>query len=71
MFRNAQTLGYSRWSFVWFTTDEKFETLIDAHERFFDAIGGVPRTILVGRAHSHCDQSDLALWRPGSVLYRR
>jgi len=40
------TLGYSRWSFVWFTTDEKFETLIDAHERFFDAIGGVPRTIL-------------------------
>jgi transposase len=40
------TLGFSRWSFVWFTTDEKFETLIDAHERFFDAIGGVPRTIL-------------------------
>jgi transposase len=39
-------LGFSRWSFVWFTTDEKFETLIDAHERFFDAIGGVPRTIL-------------------------
>ena len=30
------TLGFSRWSFVWFTTDE----------RFFDAIGGVPRTIL-------------------------
>ena len=30
------TLGYSRWSFVWFTTDERFETLIDAHERFFD-----------------------------------
>jgi transposase len=40
------TLGFSRWSFVWFTTDEKFETLVDAHERFFDAIGGVPRTIL-------------------------
>ncbi len=40
------TLGFSRWSFVWFTTDERFETLIDAHERFFDAIGGVPRTIL-------------------------
>ena len=40
------TLGYSRWSFVWFTTDERFETLIDAHERFFDAIGGVPHTIL-------------------------
>jgi transposase len=40
------TLGFSRWSFVWFTTDERFETLTDAHERFFDAIGGVPRTIL-------------------------
>ncbi len=40
------TLGFSRWSYVWFTTDERFETLIDAHERFFDAIGGVPRTIL-------------------------
>jgi transposase len=40
------TLGFSRWSFVWFTTDERFETLIDAHERFFDAISGVPRTIL-------------------------
>ncbi len=40
------TLGYSRWSFVWFTTDETFETLLDAPERFFVAIGGVPRTIL-------------------------
>ena len=40
------TLGFSRWSFVWFTTDERFATLIDAHERFFDAIGGTPRTIL-------------------------
>jgi transposase len=40
------TLGFSRWSFVWFTTNEQFDTLIDAHERFFDAIGGVPHTIL-------------------------
>ena len=40
------TLGYSRVSFVWFTTDETFEILADAHERFFDAIGGVPRTVL-------------------------
>ena len=40
------TPGYSRVSFVWFTTDETFETLADAHERFFDAIGGVPRTVL-------------------------
>ncbi len=40
------TLGYSRWSFVWFTTDERFEALVDAHERFFDAIDGTPHTIL-------------------------
>ena len=40
------TLGFSRLSFVWFTTDERFEALIEAHERFFDAIGGTPHTIL-------------------------
>ena len=40
------TLGFSRWSFVWFATDERFGTLIEAHERFFDAIGGSPRTVL-------------------------
>lgn len=40
------TLGFSRWSYVWFATDETFETLVAAHERFFDAIGGTPRTIL-------------------------
>ena len=40
------TLGFSRFSFVWFAGDEKFATLIDAHERFFDAIEGVPQTIL-------------------------
>ncbi len=39
-------LGFSRLSFVWFTEDEQFPTLIDAHERFFDAIGGVPQRIL-------------------------
>jgi transposase len=40
------TLGYSRLSFVWFADNERFETLIEAHERFFDALGGVPQTIL-------------------------
>jgi len=40
------TLGFSRWSYVWFATDETFETLVAAHERFFDAIGGTPQTIL-------------------------
>lgn len=40
------TLGFSRRSYVWFATDETFETLAAAHERFFDAIGGTPKTIL-------------------------
>lgn len=40
------TLGYSRFSFVWFADNEKFEMLIDCHERFFDVLDGVPHTIL-------------------------
>jgi transposase len=40
------TLGFSRFSFVWFADNERFETLIEAHERFFDAITGVPQTVL-------------------------
>lgn len=40
------TLGFSRFSFVWFADNERFETLIEAHERFFDAISGVPQTVL-------------------------
>ncbi len=40
------TLGFSRLSFVWFSENEKFETLVEAHERFFDAISGTPQTIL-------------------------
>lgn len=40
------TLGFSRLSFVWFTEDEQFPTLIEAHERFFDALGGVPHRLL-------------------------
>ena len=40
------TLGFSRLSFVWFTEDERLPPLIEAHERFFDAIGGVPHHLL-------------------------
>lgn len=40
------TLGFSRFTHVWFADNERFETLIGAHERFFDAIGGVPQTML-------------------------
>ncbi|HEX9858596.1 MAG TPA: IS21 family transposase [Paracoccaceae bacterium] len=40
------TLGFSRLSFVWFADNERFDTLVEAHEKFFDALGGVPHTIL-------------------------
>ena len=40
------TLGFSRYSFVRFAEDGKFETPAGCHERFFDAIAGVPQTIL-------------------------
>lgn len=40
------TLGFSRLSFVWFADNERFDTLIEAQERFFDAIEGVPHTVL-------------------------
>lgn len=40
------TLGFSRFAHVWFADNERFETLIEAHERLFDAIGGVPQTML-------------------------
>ncbi len=40
------TLGFSRLSFVWFADNERLDTLIEAHERFFDSLGGVPHTIL-------------------------
>ncbi len=39
-------LGHSRYAFVRFVPDERLETLLDAHERFFEAAGGVPCTLL-------------------------
>lgn len=40
------TLGYSRYSYVYFVTDEKVETVIDCLRRAFIAFNGVPRTVL-------------------------
>ena len=55
------TLGYSRFSFVWFADNEKFETLIDCHERFLDAIDGVLRIPEHPAGHS----DDIRAPRPG------
>ena len=40
------TLGWSRASYVAFVTDERVETLIEAHENAFLAFGGTPREVL-------------------------
>jgi transposase len=40
------TLGWSRASYVEFVSDERVETLIEAHENAFLAFGGTPREVL-------------------------
>jgi transposase len=40
------TLGWSRASYVEFVTDERVETLVEAHENAFFAFGGVPCEVL-------------------------
>ena len=40
------TLGWSRAAYVEFVTDERIETLIEAHENAFLAFGGTPREVL-------------------------
>jgi transposase len=42
----VMTLAWSRRMFVYFTFDQKIETLLDCHRRAFLTLGGVPRTIL-------------------------
>jgi transposase len=39
-------LGYSRWLFGRFVEDQRFETLRNRHVAAFEAMGGVPRTVL-------------------------
>src|SRR6516225_6270283 len=40
------TLGWSRATYVEFVTDERVETLIEAHENAFLSFGGTPREVL-------------------------
>jgi len=42
----VMTLGHSRFTYVEFVTDERFETLRACHEHAFAAIGGVPHEVL-------------------------
>jgi transposase len=44
------TLGFSRMSFVWFTTHERQEAWLEGLRRAFDYFGGVPQTVLFDNA---------------------
>ena len=52
------TLGYSRWSYVWFSDNERLPALMEAHERFFEALGGVPTVCLYDNAKTIVDKRD-------------
>lgn len=42
----AMILGYSRYAFICFTDNMRYESFIDCHKKAFAFFGGVPRTIL-------------------------
>lgn len=56
-------LGFSRLSFVRLADTERFDTLIEAHQRFFDAGGGAPDTILYDNMKTVLIDRDA--YRPG------
>ena len=51
-------LGHSRWSYVWFSDNERLPALMEAHERFFETVGGVPRVCLYDNAKTIVDKRD-------------
>ena len=61
------TLGWSRASYVEFVTDERVETLIEAHENAFLAFGGVPHEGAV-RQHAHRCPGAARLWSGSTPL---
>jgi len=52
------TLGYSRWRWVRFATNERAETLIACHHALFETLQGVPREILYDNAKTIVDKRD-------------
>ena len=53
------TLGWSRASYVEFVTDERVETLIEAHENAFLAFGGTPQEVLYDNMRTAARRMDL------------
>ena len=63
------TLGWSRATYVEFVTDERVETLIEAHENAFFAFGGVPREVLYDNMRTVVTDRDR--YGPGLHRYNR
>lgn len=64
------TLGFSRWRWARFTTNERAETLMTCHHALFETLGGVPREILYDNAKTIVDSRDAYAeghhrWHPG------
>lgn len=53
------TLGYSRWRWVRFTTDETADTLVACHHALFAALGGVPQEVFYDNAKSVVIKRDM------------
>ncbi|WP_075116774.1 IS21 family transposase [Pseudomonas aeruginosa] len=66
------TLGFSRWRWVRFTSNERADTLISCHHALFETLGGVPREILYDNAKTIVDTRDAYAqghhrWHPGML----
>jgi transposase len=64
------TLGFSRWRWVRFATNERAETLIACHHALFESLRGVPREILYDNAKTIVEKRDAFgeghhRWHPG------
>ena len=70
------TLGWSRASYVEFVTDERVETLIEAHENAFLAFGGAPHEVLYDNMRTvvlerHGDGRGRHRFHPGFLDFAR
>lgn len=46
------TLGYSRWRWTQYTSNERADTLVACHHAMFETLGGVPKEILYDNART-------------------
>lgn len=66
------TLGFSRWRWVRFTSNERADTLFSCHHALFETLGGVPREILYDNAKTIVNTRDAYAqghhrWHPGML----